>query len=89
MPLYTIRRMVPGAQQDDVDAASLRAIFCAYEYSGLKWIRSFWDQAKQELLCVYEATSPDQIREHSNRARLPCDEVTEVVEFGPEQYIHG
>ena len=89
MPLYTIRRKIPDATQEDVDAASLRAIFCAYEYSGLRWLRSFWDRRNQELLCVYEATSPDQVREHSERSRIPCDEVIEVVEFGPEQYIHS
>ena len=89
MPLYTIRRKIPDASQEDVDAASLRAIFCAYEYSGLKWVRSFWDRDHQELLCVYEATSPDQVREHSERSRIPCDEVIEVLEFGPEQYLHS
>jgi hypothetical protein len=89
MPRFTIRRVVPDATREDVDAAAFRAIACATEYDGLKWIRSYWDETGHELLCLYEAANADQIREHSRRARIPCDEVREVVEVGPEEYLHA
>lgn len=87
MPLFTIVRNVPGDTRDDIDAASLRAIICAFEFPGLRWVRSFWDQDRGQLLCVYEGDSVDQIREHSRRSRIPCDEVHPVVEFGPDEYV--
>jgi len=30
-------------------------------------------------ICLYEATDPDAIREHARAARIPCDEVVQVV----------
>jgi hypothetical protein len=89
MPLYTIRRRLPGATREDVDAASVRALLCAYEYPGMTWVRSFWDRAGNELLCIYEAASPEQLKEHAERSRIPCDEVVEVTEFGPDEYMHS
>jgi hypothetical protein len=30
--------------------------------------------------CIYQATSPDAIREHASRAILPVDEIIEVAD---------
>lgn len=87
MPLYTIRREIPGDDREAIDAASLRAISCAYEFPGLRWIRSYWDEPAQALLCLYESTSPEQIQEHSRRSRIPCDDIREVVEIEPSVYV--
>jgi hypothetical protein len=83
MPLFTIRRMLPGATREDLDAAGLRATVCAYEFPGLRWVRSYWDRPAGEVLCLYQAKDTAQIEEHSRRARIPCDEVREVVILGP------
>jgi hypothetical protein len=88
MPLFTIRRSVPGANRDEIDASAFRAIVCAYEYPNMRWIRSYWDQHGGQLLCLYEADSAEQIADHAQRARIPCDEVREVVAFGPEEFAH-
>jgi hypothetical protein len=82
-----IRRDVPGASQEDIDAASFRAITCAFYFPGMKWHRSFWDQGAGLLYCVYEARDPQELFAHAQRARIPCDEVREVDTFGPETYI--
>lgn len=86
MPLFFIRRSVSGATQEAIDAAAYRAIACALRYEGLHWITSYWDQAKNELHCVYEGISAEQIENHSRRARIPCDEVRPVMQVSPEQY---
>jgi hypothetical protein len=87
MPLYSIRRDVPGATREDVDASAFRAVVCAYEYEGLRWIRSFWDEHKEQILCLYEALSPEQLEDHARRSRIPCDEVREVEELTPKMYV--
>ena len=87
MPLFMVRRNVPGISQEDMDAAAFRAITCAFYYSGLKWHRSFWDHDAGVLDCIYEAESAEELLAHAQRARIPCDEVREVDAFGPENYI--
>jgi Nickel responsive protein SCO4226-like len=87
MPIFMIRRDLPGATQEDMDAAAFRAITCAFYFPGMKWHRSFWDQAAGVLHCVYEAKDADEIIAHSLRARIPCDDVRQVDAFGPEAYV--
>jgi len=31
-------------------------------------------------VCIYEATSPEKIREHASRSGLPVDEIVPVVD---------
>lgn len=89
MPLYRIRREVGAITQEDLDAASFRAIVCAPQFPGLKWHRSYWDRDAGLLDCVYEATGPSQLVEHARVSRIPCDAVKEVSEVLPDTYIHG
>lgn len=89
MPLYRIRRDVGAISQEDMDAAAFRAIVCAPQFPGLRWVRSYWDRESGRLDCVYEASEPSQIEEHAKTARIPCDEIRPVDEVIPEAYLHG
>lgn len=89
MPLYRIRRDVGDISHDDLDAASFRAIVCAPQFPGLKWVRSYWDRDAGWLDCLYEAADPTQLEEHALMARIPCDEVHEVSELLPRTYLKG
>jgi hypothetical protein len=87
MPLFTIRREIPGLSREELDAAAYRAIMCAFEFPGMRWVRSYWDAPRGEITCLYEARDAEQIRDHAHRSRIPCDEVREVIEVAPEQYV--
>jgi hypothetical protein len=89
MPLFHVRRDVPGAGQEEVDASAVRALICATEFEGLQWIESQWDAENGVLFCLYEADSREQVVEHARRSRIPCDEVHEVVTVRPEEYVIG
>lgn len=89
MPLYRIRRDIGEISQQDLDAASFRAIVCAPQFPGLKWVRSYWDHAGGRLDCIYEAVNAEQLQEHARVSRIPCDEVHEVTEMLPDTYLHG
>ena len=89
MPLYAIRRKVGDVTPDEIDAAAFRAIFCATEYDSFHWVRSYWDREAGLLNCIYEAESVAQIREHSMRSNIPCDDVHEVTEILPGTYIRN
>ena len=84
MPPYMIRRDVGQVSQEDVDAAAYRAITCAFHFSEMRWIKSYWDREAGVIRCIYEARTANDIYEHAARARIDCNEVKEVTELGPE-----
>ena len=86
MALFTIERKLPGATSEDVDAAGFRAVACAFNYPGLRWLSSYWDPEGERILCIYEAESAEQIEHHSMRARIPCDRVSLVYHIDPERF---
>ncbi len=86
MPLYRIERQLDGVTPDEIDAAAFRAVSCAPIFSGLAWVRSYYDPAASHLTCYYEAASVEDIRKHAEMARIPCDSVAEVTEYLPERY---
>ena len=89
MPLYTVIRPFPGATKTDLDAASFRSLTCIPYHQGLAWIRSFWNPETEILTCIYQAENPEQIRFHAQRADIPCDEIVEVQEVLPTDYMGG
>jgi hypothetical protein len=48
----------------------------------IRWIRSYvtTDDGVLGTVCIYQAASPEAIREHAKRADLPADEIFEVVD---------
>lgn len=85
MPLYLIRRPFPGASKSDLAAAGYRALACAPFYPGMRWLRSYWDDAAGVTLCIYEARSIEDIRRHAVQSELPCDDIQLVEEMIPDE----
>jgi hypothetical protein len=49
----------------------------------IRWIRSYVleeDGGSVGTVCIYEASSPEAIREHASRAELPVDEIIRVAD---------
>ena len=49
----------------------------------VRWIRSYvLEEGAGSLgtVCIYEASSPEAIREHAKRAGLPADEVIPIAD---------
>jgi hypothetical protein len=49
----------------------------------VRWIRSYVlaeGDGDVGTVCIYQASSPDAIREHANAAELPCDEIIKVAD---------
>jgi hypothetical protein len=49
----------------------------------IRWIRSYVlaeTDGNVGTVCIYQATSPEKIREHASRADLPADEIIEVAD---------
>jgi hypothetical protein len=87
MPFYTIVRDFKGVADSDIDAAAVRAVICAHEYPGMRWVRSYLDRERGEMLCLYEAQNADHVREHAKRARIPAGEIREIEVVTPDRFI--
>ncbi len=86
MPFYQVRRDVPGASEEEMEAAALRGYMCAMEFGGLRWLQSHWDPEGGVSYCIFEAAGEEEILEHARRARIPCDDVREVRVINPQSF---
>jgi hypothetical protein len=49
----------------------------------IRWIRSYVleeDGGSVGTVCIYQASSPEAIRDHASRADLPCDEIIAIAD---------
>ncbi len=49
----------------------------------IRWIRSYVmaeESGGLGTVCIYQASSPEAIRDHASRADLPIDEIVEVAD---------
>jgi thiamine biosynthesis protein ThiC len=49
----------------------------------IRWIRSYIlaeESGELGTVCIYQASSMDAVKEHAQRADLPCDEVIKVAD---------
>jgi hypothetical protein len=84
LQLVLVRRRLQPTTRQNFRAVALQAIMCAYEYTDLRWLRSYWATEENELHCVFRTRTHDLVREHARRSRIPCDEVHDAVELGPD-----
>jgi hypothetical protein len=93
MQTYVILRRSGWATAQDLEAAAARSTVEGDQMpDDIRWIRSYvLDETDGTVgtVCIYEASSPEAIREHATRADLPADEIiavadTVVVRLGPE-----
>ncbi len=84
MDLYVIRRRNGWASAEQLQEAAARSTAEGDKMSDqVRWIRSYVVQEEDGTLgtvCLYEAASPEAIRDHASRADLPADEITLVAD---------
>ena len=85
MNLYAIIRRDGWAAPGDLQAAAARSTTVGDDEMSddIRWIRSYvLDEGDGAVgtVCIYEASSPEAIREHAERAGLPADEIIPVAD---------
>jgi hypothetical protein len=64
-------------------AAARSAVEAEQMPDGVRWIRSYV-VAEQHgsigTICIFQASSPEVVRDHAQRAALPVDEIVTVVD---------
>ena len=85
MDTYVILRRSGWRSPADLEEAAGRSSQVGDEEMSddIRWIRSYVLEeggGTVGTVCIYQATSPEAIREHASRADLPVDEVIRVAD---------
>jgi hypothetical protein len=85
MNLYAILRRNGWKTPDDLHAAAGRSkkVGETEMANDVRWIRTYViaePDGSLGTVCIYEATSPEAIQKHSNRAELTVTEIRPVVD---------
>lgn len=82
MPLFVIERHF--AEQMEVTRELASEITLINDEVGVQWLLSFLSSDRKKSYCLYEAPSPEAIREAARRANIPADAIVEVSEIRPQ-----
>ena len=85
MQTYAILRRGGWKSGEELEAAAARSrdIGDGEMSDDIRWIRSYVlgeEAGGLGTVCIYQASSPEAIRDHASRADLPCDEIVEVAD---------
>ena len=85
MNSYVILRRGGWRSPADLQAAGAKSRQVGDEEmsADIRWIRSYVmgeEDGGFGTVCIYEATSPEKIREHASRSGLPVDEIVPVAD---------
>jgi hypothetical protein len=85
MNTYVILRRSGWRSPEDLEVAAARSAKVGDEEMSddIRWIRSYVlqeDGGSVGTVCIYQATSPEAIRDHAGRADLPADEIIQVAD---------
>ena len=85
MNQYAILRRGGWGSGEDLQQAAARSTKVGDEEMAddIRWIRSYVlqeDGGTLGTVCIYEATSPEAIRDHASRAGLPVDEIVPIAD---------
>jgi hypothetical protein len=85
MQTYVILRRGGWKSGEELEAAAARSreVGDGEMSADIRWIRSYVlgeEAGGLGTVCVYQASSPEAIRDHASRADLPCDEIIEVAD---------
>lgn len=85
MPRYMIERTF--ADQLELTKRDVDKVQLINDDAGVKWIVSFLSADKKKTYCLYEAPSPEAIREAARRANIPADVIIEVDDVSPGMFL--
>jgi hypothetical protein len=87
MTVFMVERDLPGITVAQLAAAQQAAIETSNRFTGegrtVRYIRSTWVPGESRVMCLFEADSPDRVREVNETAQIPFTRVVEAVDLTP------
>ena len=85
MPVFLVERTF--AEELNVTPADAAGVNKINKELGVEWLISFLSADKKKTYCLYEAPSPEPIREAAKRLGIPADVIVEVNNIKPEMFV--
>ena len=89
MPRFLVERTFPDGLRiplTDQGAAVCGTVVETNARSGVTWVHSYVSDDLRKTFCVYDAPTPDAIRETARNNNLPIDSITSVSVLDPYFY---
>jgi hypothetical protein len=87
MTVYMVERNLAGISLDQLAAAQKAAITTARNMreqgSQIRYIRSTFVPERHRCMCLFEAGSPDLVRQLNDSARIPYEGIVEAYDLTP------
>jgi hypothetical protein len=85
MDTYVILRRGAWGSADELGDAAKRSAAVGDEQMSddIRWIRSYVlseEDGRMGSVCIYQASSPEAIREHASRSKMPADEIIPLAD---------
>jgi hypothetical protein len=90
MPRYLIERTFPdgfAVPKTDEGAQICLVIVSNNTLEGVTWVHSYVTTDKRKLFCIYDAPSPEAIREAADRNNMPVDNIIQISVLDPYFYM--
>jgi len=83
-----VERDLPGITLEELAAAQKRAIQTGKELTAegrqVRYIRSMFVPGESKCMCLFEAASPDNVREANERAQIPFTRIVVAEDLTPK-----
>ena len=87
MAVYMVERDLPGVTTEQLGAAQKAAIQKGKEFTAegkdVRYIRSIFVPGESKCMCLFEASSPDLVREVNEAAQIPFTRIKEALDLTP------
>lgn len=87
MAKYLVERDLPGVTMEELAAAQKTAIQMGKELTAqgrdVRYIRSTFVPGENKCMCLFEAPTPDNVREANERGNIPFTRIVPVVDLQP------
>ncbi len=88
MPNYIVERHLPGFDAEKISAAAAAAKASTQKMSAdgtpVRYLRSFFIPGEDKCFCLFEAMSPDVVKEANDQAGLPYLNISEGLHVSAE-----
>ena len=87
MPVYMAERDLKGITMEQLAAAQKKCIETGRELSAtgknVRYIRSTFVPGESRCMCLFEATSPELVKELNETAKIPFTRIVEALDLTP------
>ncbi len=89
MPRYVVERSFPDGlsiPMTDQGAEVCLTVVGNNMQDNVTWVHSYVTTDKKKTFCIYDAPSPEAVRNAAKRSNLPVDKITQVDVLDPYFY---